>query len=215
MVPHLLKTFITQQRITICVSFFIVTFFVLNCYISLVDVKYVVYPTGTKACKYPTNFLTTLRQLLFGQIPLLILIPSNALIVFKVIKQRESLKQNQKGLKRSVRLTIMILSISLSYTIFALPFSIFLLCCNGESENQRKIRDILSVFQMVNSSINFYLYFFSSKLFRNEVVNIVNQLAQNLGFTMIRPNAVEPHSTTKTDTTTAGGSVAKQSGSAM
>ena len=193
--PYLAKTFITRRKMTICAIFFVIIFFIFDSYIGIVYVNLVVYPSGRRACRYPANIAITIRQLFFGQIPLIILIPCNTLIILKLIKQRKLWKQNDKDVKSSFRVTIMVLAITLAYIILALPLSIFLLCCNDPNPNTWKNLNIISFLQMTNASVNFYLYFFSSQIFREEVKKelqkMKNVFSRWLGCQFCQ-NAVDP-----------------------
>ena len=86
---------------TICTIVFIILFAVLNGYIVLVDLSTKVLPNGRWIFVYPNTPLTNLRQFLIGQIPLIIIIPSNAIIIFKIRNQRQKWKKlktsNQKN----------------------------------------------------------------------------------------------------------------------
>lgn len=167
--PYFAKSYVTRRKMTTFAICFVIVFFIFDCYIGIVYVNLIIYPSGRRACRYPSNILTNIRNLFFGQIPLVILIPTNTLIIFKLIKQRKFWKENDKDAKSSLRVTFMILIITGAYIVLALPLSIFLLCCNNPSPETWKILNIISFLQMANASVNFYLYFFSSQIFRQEV----------------------------------------------
>ncbi len=159
---------------TLWVFLVILIFLAYNCWVSITDLRIVFYKFAKDKpyCQYKDNLKTKFVMLLQGQIPLLILIPSNIAIVTTVIIQTRKAKDlqpdQQKEMNKSIGITIMILSITVSFIILQLPFSIFLTCCD-KGPNVRIIRNVMSIFPVINSSINFYLYFLSSNTFRNQV----------------------------------------------
>ncbi len=119
------------------------------------------------------NILTKFVKMMVGQIPLLILIPSNLAIIIQVIrhsrqsKQLQQAEQNEATKARGV--TIMVLSITVSFIILQLPFSIWSTCCDHFGPEYRIVGNVMTLFPVINCSLNFYLYFLSSVSFRNQV----------------------------------------------
>ncbi len=159
---------------TLWVLFVIVIFLTYNSYVSITDLRIVFYKFNKDKpyCQLKENIRTKFVTLLVGQIPLIILIPSNLAIVTTVIiqtrKAADLQPDQQKEMNKSIGVTIMVLSITLSFILLQLPFSIFLTCCD-QGPNVRIIRNVMSIFPVINSSINFYLYFLSSNTFRHQV----------------------------------------------
>ncbi len=158
-----------------CAVIFVFLFTVLNGYIVLVEVYTKTLPSRRWICVYPDTAMVDLRQFLIGQIPLLILIPSNVLIIIKIWYQRKKWKnldnQQKKEEKKSFQLTVMILALTISFIILTLPFSIYLMAFykTETREEDAKLRNILSTFSFTNAAINFYLYFLSSEMYRKAV----------------------------------------------
>ena len=150
-------------------------FTVLNGYIALVELYTKTLPSGHFICVFPETGMVDLRQFLIGQIPLLILIPSNFLIIIKIWYQRKKWKkldnEQKKEEKKSFQLTVMILVLTISFIILTLPFSIYLMAFYEAKTSQEdaKLRSILSMFAFTNAAINFYLYFLSSEKYRKAV----------------------------------------------
>ncbi len=158
-----------------CAVIFIILFTLLNAYVALVEVYPKTLPSGHWICVYPDTPITDLRQFLIGQIPLVILIPSNIIIIIKLYYQRKKWKnlnnQQRKEEKKSLQLTVMILSLTITFIILTLPFSIYIMVFHDpdKAKEQAKQRNILSTFTYTNAAVNFYLYFLSSEMYRKAV----------------------------------------------
>ena len=197
--PYDAKKYITRKTMTGCAVIFIILFTLLNGYIVLAEVYTKTLPSGRWICVYPDTVMVDVRQFLIGQIPILVLIPSNALIIGKIWHQRKKWKNldnaQKNEEKKSFQLTIMILTLTISFIILALPFSIYLMAFyNTETRDKdAKLRNILSTFAFANAAINFYLYFLSSEMYRKAVKKQFVLLFQLFGFLR---GGIEPMSQT-------------------
>ena len=163
---------------------------------------------GRWVCGYPDNAIATVSRFLIGQIPLLILIPSNALIIIKITYQRKKWHNlnniQKKEQQKSLKLTLMILALTVSFIFLTLPWPIYWLFFHkrGTLNEKLKLRNILSTFAFTNAGINFYLYFLSSEMYRKAVKK---QLIDFFQFFWLFRGRVEPTSQTS-DTNVASNS---------
>ena len=190
--PYKSKTYLTRRNLSISTAIIILLFLGFNCYLGVDIIMLVTLPNGKKICIPKKGWAGDLRSLLIGQLPLLLIIPANAIIVGKVLYQKRKMKLiNEKAKgdeKRALHITIMILSVTLTYIALILPFSAFMFCC---SSDKNKLM-ILSILPTTNASINFYMYFLSSKIFRAEVRQQMSKVLMRLGCKRIANNIVVP-----------------------
>ncbi len=166
-------------------------------HLSVEIVKYVTFPSGRQICMNEKSWAQRVKVILIGQLPLLLIIPANVIIVGKVFYQRKKLMTvNAKAKgddKRAYNVTKMILSVTLTYIAFTLPFSIYALCCNPDGRGQLSGNlAIMATFPTINASINFYMYFLSAKIFRAEVQRQISQIAQFFGCERCAKNLIVP-----------------------
>ncbi len=93
----------------------------------------------------------------------------------------------------------MILSLTISFTILTLPFSIYMMAFY-ESERRNadaKVRNVISILPIINASTTFYLYFLSSKMYRKAVKKQLITVGKKCG---LFANYVEPFVSHVTDT---------------
>ncbi len=170
-----------------CTVIFLFLFALLNGYIALEQIFTKTMRSGVFVCVYGDTALIKVRQFLLAQIPLIILIPSNATIIIKILMQRRKWKkmtnQQKNNERKSFKLTVMVLSVTGCYIVLALPFSIFLLCCFSKENRSayEKIRIGLTILPFINATINGYLYFLSSEMYRKEVKKTLIKWAQFFG----------------------------------
>ena len=114
-------------------------------------------------------------------VPLCMVIPSNAAIIVKMIKQRKFRRQfdsNGSG-NDSVRVTIMLLSVSIACILLVLSMAILtVLHKASRSDTHYGTVIILSNLPYLNMSVNFYLYFMSGKLFRQQLKQLLKNYLQ-------------------------------------
>ncbi len=183
--PFWIKPYFTRKTMTISVIIISILLLLLNVYHGYFNAYYGRGPAGELGCAYPDNIITDIRQLLWGPIPLLILLPSNMLIIIRLLyrQKKRGSDQNPETVKKSNNITVMILSVTASFTFLALPSSIHILCCR-HLPTFYKILDHLNILSALNASLNFYLYLASSKTFRvaakHHFVSISNKFSHFL-----------------------------------
>ncbi len=195
--PFSLKTVFSRHNISIFVLIVTLSFLILDTLVFM-NSKLGLPPWG---CMIENDSLSLARQLLTGQIPLAFLIPSNTIVIIKMIFKKTKLPNTaqQTGKTRNTKVTLMILTVTVAFIIFTLPFSVFLMCCRrmGGSKS-RMIGVTMTIFPVINSSINFYLYFCSSQSFRDEVKKELCKIINV--FSQFRGTPVVPFSTDSSET---------------
>ncbi len=205
------KTYLTRRNLSICVAIIILIFVVFNLYAAIALGDFVTLPNGKQICKLKTGWERQMKNALYGQIPLLLIIPANVIIVGKVLYQRKKIQKGED--KRALNVTKMILSVTLTYIAFTLPLSIYQTCCNLEGKGQLSGNlAIMTAFSTINASINFYMYFLSAKIFRDEVQHQILQIFLFFGCKKGANNLVAPleGSTSGTGSTQTGQNVNKE-----
>ena len=113
--------------------------------------------------------------------PLCIVLPSNAAIIVKMIKQSKFRRQfgsNGSG-NDSVKVTIMLLSVSVAYILLVLPMAILTFIHEASnSDTHYGTVILLSNLTYLNMSVNFYLYFLSGKIFRQKLKQLLKSYLQ-------------------------------------
>ncbi len=163
-VPYKAKVYITRRRMTIFISLLTLISLLFNGYLGLFEREFFTVK-GKTVCRNPQNVKSTIKLLMRGIVPLTIVIISNIIIVVKILQQKRKLKlakaHNENEVKQSLRLTYMILSVTISFFILMMPPSIYWFCCKNIS-NYRNINRVILIFPEINASINFFLYSLSS-----------------------------------------------------
>ena len=174
--PFLVKSIMSKPRAMIYVTVATLIFLAFNAYTAVYDVSLWRLANGNTICKLAPSTAVIIRQYLIGLIPLLIIIPCNLVIVIKVVSQYRKMRdcialtQQQMAKKKSMRVSIMTLSITISFIILIVPQTVFLLWCRNRC-NPHTI-NILNLLMMTNASINCYMYALSSQDFRTKVKNV-------------------------------------------
>ena len=133
-------------------------------------------------CTYPESLFalktrrmqTVLVTLLFSIIPLSIIIPTNIAIIVKLVIHstiRRNLGVNT-NVDEVTKVTCMLLSVTVTFVILLVPFSVFLAI---SEESNTGLHVILTNLPYLNISINFYLYFLSGNMFRVEVKALLSK----------------------------------------
>ncbi len=164
-VPYKAKLYITRRRMTIFISLLTLVSLLFNGYLGLFERNFFTVK-GKTVCRNDQNVITTIKHLLRGMVPLTIVIISNIIIIVKILQQKRKLKvakaHNENEVKKSLRLTYMVLSITISFFILMMPPSIYWFCCKNIA-NYRDINRVIKIFPEINASINFFLYSLSSR----------------------------------------------------
>ena len=123
---------------------------------------------------------STISFLLMAVIPLCVVIPTNITIILKVVLQRKQRLQLGAGSSRdeTTKVTLMTLSVTISYIILLLPMSIYIFISNADQSNYHIIIALANL-PYLNMSINFYLYFLSGKRFREETIKLLRKIFCN------------------------------------
>ena len=110
-------------------------------------------------------------------VPLCVVIPTNLAIVLKMLLQR---KERQRlgatsAKDEATKVTIMTLSVTVTYIILLLPMSIYIILSDSGRSNYHMLV-VLANLPYLNMSLNFYLYFLSGKMFREETIKMLKKL---------------------------------------
>ncbi len=135
--PFLVKSIMSKLKALIYVTLATLIFLAFNVYISVHDVSLWRLANGNTQCKIVPSTAIIIRQFLIGLIPLVIIIPCNLVIVIKVISQYRKMRhsipltQHQMAKKKSIRVSIMTLSITISFIILIVPQTVLRLWCRN------------------------------------------------------------------------------------
>ncbi len=193
--PYLFNLYFTRRNIGIVVATITSIIIGMSLYASL-ETKFHVFPDGKQACLPKKGLFNEIRAILYGTIPLVIVIPCNIMIMVKLYQQKKKMKMlTQKDAlsneKKSYNVTVMILSVTVSYSVLILPYSIYLTCCQF-SGTASGLMSVISIIPELNASVNFYLYFLSSNVFKNEVKKQLSKIFLFCGCRGIGNNLVVP-----------------------
>ena len=122
----------------------------------------------------------TISTLMDGVIPLCVVIPTNLGIIGKLTldnKLRHNLGASTSNVDEATKITVMLLSITVTYIVLIVPMTVVVLMVDGGG---RKLSDyaLLIAFSnlpYLNMSLNFYLYLLSGQMFRNEVKHFLTR----------------------------------------
>ena len=166
----LMKIVFDRMKALIYVALITATFLAFDVYVAMYDISSWKLPNGYIRCKIMLTLRLQMRQFLIDLIPLLIIIPCNIVIVIKVISQYRKIRhsiavtQQQTESKKFIKVSILILSITLSFIVLFVPTSVLVLCCSIHTSSQTIF--ILTLLPMVNASADCYIFVLASKDFR-------------------------------------------------
>ena len=194
--PYFFSLYFTRRNIGIVVGVISSIIIGMSLYASFGDTKFHVFPNGKQVCLPNKGLFNEIRAILYGTIPLIIVIPCNLIIIVKLYQQKKRMKLlTQRDAisdeKKSYNVTVMILSVTISYSVLILPFSIYLTCCQYAA-TASGLLSILSILPEINASINFYLYFLTSHVFKNEVKKQLSRMFLFCGCKQFGNNLVGP-----------------------
>jgi hypothetical protein len=125
------------------------------------------------------------HAVIYGALPFSFILVANFIIIYKLIKlQKKSSKYLSDGksiekdendsMVKSYQFTIMLLTVSFTFLVLTSPISLYMATIYDNLTNVRIskrefIKVILRYLGYVNNAINFYIYFFTSEEFRNDV----------------------------------------------
>ncbi len=196
--PNAVKTMFNRKKTIAYVLVITIVCAALNITVTLFDVSVVKMEGGIEVCHVKLTILNVLLYLLTSIIPLIIVIPCNIVIVFKLITQYRKMRnvvavtQQQLQKKRSMRASTLTLSVTLSYLALILPFNVYVWCC---VEHSLEIPLWMWYFPLLNYSVNFYVYTLASEEYRRRVILAWNDASNYMSQVCPSPcrrNAVEP-----------------------
>ncbi len=170
----------------------------LNSFFAINHVSVVKLKDSRGMCNFDPGILNQIRYLLRGQIPLLLVIPCNIVIIGKVMAQYKKMRnavavtRQQIQKNKSIKASVLTLSITLSYIAFLLPVNVFSICC---IEKRSDLPFWIKIFPMINSSVNFYMYTLTSGEYRKRVKLMLRNAITyvNSFFRYVCPkNSIEP-----------------------
>ncbi len=165
LMPYRAKLYVTRRTMTIFISILALIFLSFNAYLGLFEREFFKVK-GKQICRNRKTVTSTIKVLLRGIVPLTIVIISNIIVIVKVLQQKRKLKMskinNETEVKKSIRLTYMILSVTVSFFILMMPPTVYRFCCKNIA-NYRNIDRVFKIFPEINVSINFFLYSLSSR----------------------------------------------------
>ncbi len=171
------KLIFTRVKASIYVTLISAILLVLDINFAQHNVAYGTAPNGTHYCKFNTeNLLFKMRQFLIGLIPLCVIIPCNILIIIKVILQIRSMRgvialtQQQILKKKSIKVTILTLSINLNFIILIIPHNVYVVCCDVIPRTQ--LYFLLMLLTFLNASTDCIMYALSSREFRRKLKSV-------------------------------------------
>ncbi len=107
---------------------------------------------------------------LVSVVPLMVIIPTNIIIVIYLIKHVKAQRNMGSGTRHSneaQKVTLMLVSVSLAFIILVGPIAVYALM---RGQGGTTLHGICLLLQLVNFVINIFLYFFSGEIFRQEVM---------------------------------------------
>ncbi len=121
--------------------------------------------------------------LLRSLIPIVVLIPSNLIIIITLFRQKwarmNMTNTSNQHLDKTSKITWMIVCASVGFIITVTPISIAQLLIRRERFATDPIILITGFIYRLNPTINFYIYFLSGSLFREELKNWVLSFKRN------------------------------------
>ena len=124
---------------------------------------------------------TTIGDLLVCIIPLCIIIPTNIAIIVRLVNHRKFRQKFDTTSKsdETSKVTIMLMSVTVTYVILMLPMTVAMIIYNNSNPSTYYgMIIIMSNFPYLNMSANFYLYFFSGRMFRDKVAELFTTKSQ-------------------------------------
>ena len=173
------KIIFNRLKALIYVVLIVIPLLTYNVYFVTHHVSFVERNDGSKSCKIEDvhSIHYRIKDYLVAIIPLPVIIPCNILIIIKVVFQIRSMQgviavtEQQALKKKSIKVTILTLSITLNFLILTLPMNITALCCVNVPDKVY-FAVLVTLLPFINSSIDCYMYALSSREFRRKVKSI-------------------------------------------
>ncbi len=175
---RIVKLIFTRLKASLYTALIASTILAFDIYFVQYNVTYTTAPNGTHYCNFNTdNLLFKIRQFLTGLFPLCVIIPCNILIIIKVIIQIRSMRgvinltEQQILKKKSIKVTVLTLSINLNFIILIVPHNVHVLCCHILPRTQ--VYFILRLLLFFNASSDCIMYALSSREFRRKLKSVL------------------------------------------
>ena len=182
---NIVKIIFSRIKTAIYVGLIIGTFLAFNIYFVIHDVTTVTTPSGISSCKLdPFTARFKVRQFLNGLIPLCIIIPCEILMIMKVVLLVRSMRgfvaQTQLVMlkKKCLRVTIIALAVTLSFTVLIIPNNIIIICCNFHPNS--KIIIFVTLLPFIDACVKCYMLALSSTRFRIKVKSMFTTIRSSL-----------------------------------
>ena len=196
-VPHKVKIFITKKRVRIAVVIMIFASLLANASLIISTETRAMYDTAgniaRRYCAIPGNpwnerfagvYWPWIDLFKYCFLPFAIMISCNIALVYKVIKafahRRQSTNQESDSSSQVSSMTMVLITVSITYIILTLPICIFFLTANSHVYivgthyyAQLKLWHTLGhLSSHANHCVNFFLYCISGKQFRAELLKL-------------------------------------------
>ncbi len=137
--------------------------------------------------------------LLRSVLPAFIIIPSNLVIIVKLLKQKQARSNMLNTCKvtdnQTQNTTLMIVTASLLFVIMSTPLSIYLMIIYTDVFDGRdEILPILALIYRLSPVVNFYCYFLSGGLFKQEVKTWLSEVLRGSGRTQKKSTEMRVYS---------------------
>ena len=177
---HFAKIAFNRLKALIYVVLIIIILLAFNIFFATQQITFEQRLDGSKSCKVEDilSIEFKIREYMNCLIPLSVIIPCNILIVVKVIFQIRSMRgviavtQQQALKKKSIKVTVLTLSITLSFLILTLPMNVIAFCCT-QTHSGIYFAVFVTLLPHINASIDCYMYALSSREFRRKVKSVL------------------------------------------
>ena len=174
--PLHVQTIITRPRVKAIIASISFFFFIFDWEQSVRS-----YYMKTNPCSRDKRLFTGIFHirdqisiLLFSVVPVIMIVPTNIIIVVSFLKHRKA-QPNMRNTNEARKVTLMLTSVSIAFIIFVGPLAVHFLS-GGHSGTT--VHGIVSLLAFINIVVNFFLYFFSGEIFRQEVLAWMRSLRE-------------------------------------
>ncbi len=181
--PLHVHTIVTRPRVKVVISSIIIFFFIFDW-----EESFRYDYMGVKPCSLDDKVFTgiffikfQISLLLLSVVPLSIIIPTNIIIVVSLVRHQQAQRtmRNASRTNETRKVTLMLTSVSVAFIIFVSPLAIHFLA-GGHSGTT--LHGIVAFLAFVNIVVNFFLYFFSGDIFRQEVFKWMTSLCKRRSY---------------------------------
>ena len=175
---RLAKNIFNRLKALIYVLLITIILLIYNIYFAAHHVSSMERHDGSRSCRIDIHSIQRqIMEYMIGLIPVSVIIPCNILIITKVIFQIRSMNgviavtEQQVLKKKSIKVTILTLSITLNFLTLTLPMNVIALCCI-HAHDKVYFAVLVTLLPFINSSIDCYMYALSSREFRRKITSI-------------------------------------------